>query len=110
MLQNQPTNIKVTVNNGDTPIHTLTYNVTSLWSSFVCTRHSPQQSIEKPLNIVPEINKIITININTHLIEEILNDESSNYILSQNRIEDEAHFFLAVKNVAYRRMSIISTS
>jgi hypothetical protein len=46
--------------------------------------YSPQQSIEKPLNIVPEINKIITININTHLIEEILNDESSNYILSQS--------------------------
>jgi len=67
-------------------MHTLTHNVTSLWSSFVCTRHSPQQGIEKPLNIVPEINKIMTININTHLIEEILNDESSNYILSQNRL------------------------
>ena len=97
MLQIQPTNIKVTVNNCDTPIHTLTHNVTSLWSSFVCTRHSPQQSIEKPLNIVPEINKIITININNHLIEEILNDESSSYSVPKQIIEDEAHFFLAVK-------------
>lgn len=93
MLQNHPTNMNVTVNNCDTPTHTFTHNVTSLWSSLVCTRHSPQQSIENPLNIVPEINKIIIVNINTHLLEEILNDESSSYSVPKQIIEEETNFF-----------------